>query len=100
MEDFQQISLSYERRTAERKYPRGLNDIAKTASMAREVFRNPEQLHWLAFDAGVFTKLLRRLTELNDHLTKLMRGSQAQQLEETTRRIYLEIVQVRSSIEE
>lgn len=99
-EEFQQISLSYERRTAERKYPRGLNHIAETASMAKEVVRNPKQLHWVAFDAGVFTKLLGRLTELNDYLAELMRGSQARQLEQITQRTYLEMVQVRSSVEE
>ncbi len=100
-EDFQQISTSYERRTAERKYPRGLNHIAETASMAKEVVRNPKQLHWVAFDAGIFTKLLGRLTELNDYLAELIRGSQARQLEQITQRTYLEMVQVRwSSIEE
>ena len=43
---------------------------------------------------------LLRLTELNDYLHELMRGHQARVLKQTTERTYLEIVQVRSSVEE
>ena len=100
VEEFQQISISYEATTGNRKYPRGLNHIAKTASMAKDVAKNPKRLKWVAFDADVFLKLLGRLTELNDYLVELMRGSQARQLEQTTQKTYLEMIQVRSSIEE
>lgn len=84
VEEFQQVSLSYEKKTGERKYLRGLGHIAKTASMVKGVVRNPKQLIWVAFDADVFVKLLGRLTDLNDYLVELMHGSQARQLELTT----------------
>ena len=100
LEEFQQISVTFERTAGDRRYPRGLNHIAKTASMAKEVVNHPKRLRWAAFDADVFLKLLGRLTELNDYLVELMRGSQARQLEQTTQKTYLEMVQVRSSIEE
>lgn len=100
VEEFQQVSVSYERTKGERKYVRGLNHIAKTASMTKDVFQNPKRLKWVAFDADVFTKLLGRLTDLNDYLVELMHGSQARQLEQTTQKTYLEMIQVRSSVEE
>ena len=100
IEELKHISLSYTKTVGERKYPRGLNHIGKTATMAKDIVKNPKRLRWVAFDGEVFLKLLGRLTDLNDYLVELLRGQQARQLEQTTQKTYLEIVQVRSSMEE
>ncbi|MCJ1436488.1 hypothetical protein MMC27_005867 [Xylographa pallens] len=46
------------------------------------------------------TDMPHKLTEYNDYLHELMHGHHARQLVETTRNTYLELVQVRSSIDE
>ena len=100
IEEFSSISLSYERKSGERRYPRGLNYILRSAAMAKDVARYPKRLKWVVFDKDVFSRLLSRLTELNDFLHKLLHGHQAQVLERATQRTYLEIVQVRTSVDE
>lgn len=99
-EEFSQISLVYEKKAAKRKYPRGVNHIARGSAVARDVIKNPKWLLWVAVDEDVFVDLLKRLTELNDYLHELMHGHQARVLEQTTEKTYLEMVQVRSSVEE
>lgn len=68
--------------------------------MAKDVVRHPKRLKWVAFDRDVFKKLLGRLTELNDYLHEMMHGHQARALEVATQRTYLEMVQVRVSVDE
>ncbi|MCJ1273978.1 hypothetical protein MMC21_001771 [Puttea exsequens] len=100
VEEFSNIVLSYERRSNERKYPRGINHIARSTAMAKNIARRPKRLKWVAFDRDVFKKLLGRLTELNDHLQELMHGYKARELQIATQRTYLEMVQVRASVDE
>ena len=100
VEDSSQTSLVYEKKKAKRKYPRGINHIARGSAMARDVIKHPKRLLWVALDEDVFLDLLKRLTELNDYLHELMQGHQARLLEQTTERTYLEMVQVRASVEE
>lgn len=100
VEEFSQISLVYEKKAAKRKYPRGVNHIARGSTVARDVIKNPKRLLWVAFDEEVFVDLLKRLTELNDYLHELMHGHQARVLEQTTERTYLEMVQVRATVDE
>lgn len=99
-EKFSQISLVYEKKAAKRKHARGLNHIARSSAMVRNVISNPKRLLWVALDEEVFISLLGRLTELNDHLYELMHGHQARVLEQTTRRTYLGMVQVQASVDE
>ena len=100
LEEFSHITLSYDKKGGHRKYPRGLNSIARGTSMASSIARNPKRLQWMAFDKDVFLKLLGRLTEFNDHLYELLHGHQARALELATQKSYLEMVQMRASVEE
>ncbi|KAL8838746.1 MAG: hypothetical protein Q9170_001995 [Blastenia crenularia] len=100
VEEFSNISLEYEKRAVERKYIRGTNHIINHMRMAKDIVKNPKRLIWVAFDEQVFLKLLGRLTELNDYLQELLHGHQARKLEQVTERTYMEMVQVRSSVEE
>ena len=100
VEEFSNIALSYERRAAERKFPRCLNHIVRGTAMAKAVIKHPKRLEWVAFDRDVFKRILARLTELNDHLHEMMHGHQARALEAATERTYLEMVQVRTSVDE
>lgn len=80
VEEFRHLSLSYETTVGKRSYIRGFNRLAKKASMAKDIIKNPKQLKWVAFDAETFIRMLQRLTSLNDYLAELMRGSQARHL--------------------
>lgn len=100
LEEFSHITLSHDKKGGDRKYPRGLNSIARGTSMASNIARNPKRLQWVAFDKNAFLKLLGRLTELNDHLCELMHGHQARALELATQKSNLEMVQMRASVEE
>ncbi|KAL9604725.1 MAG: hypothetical protein Q9179_001763 [Wetmoreana sp. 5 TL-2023] len=100
VEEFSNISLEYEKKAVEKKYIRGTNSIINHMRMAKDVVKNPKRLVWVAFDEQVFVKLLARLTELNDYLQELLQGHQARKLEQMTEKTYMEMVQVRSSVEE
>ncbi|KAI4214395.1 MAG: hypothetical protein LQ351_003148 [Letrouitia transgressa] len=100
VEEFSSITLSYEKTTGEKRRPIGTNHLLAHMKMAKEIASNPKRLVWVAFDEKVFLKLLGRLTELNDYLQELLQGHQARKLEQLTEKSYMEMVQVRSSIEE
>lgn len=100
LEEFSHITLSYDKKGGHRKYPRGLNNIARGTSMASSIVRNPKRLQWIAFDKNEFSKLLGRLTELNDHLYELMHGHQARAFELATQKSNLEMVQMHASVKE
>lgn len=100
LEEFSHLTLSSDKKGGRRRYPRGLNSIARGTSMASSIVRNPKRLQWIAFDRISFSKLLGRLTELNDHLYELLRGHQARALELATQRSSLEMVQMRTSVED
>ncbi|KAL8716280.1 MAG: hypothetical protein Q9220_000185 [cf. Caloplaca sp. 1 TL-2023] len=97
---FSNISLEYEKKAVAKKYPRGTNSIINHMRMAKDIAKNPKRLVWVAFDEQVFVKLLGRLTELNDYLQELLHGNQSRKLEQVTSQTYMEMVQVRSSVEE
>ncbi|KAI4183576.1 MAG: hypothetical protein LQ346_006289 [Caloplaca aetnensis] len=100
VEEFSSISLEYEKQAVERKHIRGTNHIVNHMRMAKDIVKNPKRLKWVAFDEQVFKSLLGRLTELNDYLHELLHGHQARKLEQMTEKAYMEMVQVRSSVEE
>ena len=97
---FASISLEYEKHATKRKHVRGTNHLLAMAKNVKDVATDPKRLWWVAFDADVFKELLRKLSEYNNYLYELMRGQHARKLEETTRNTYLEMIQVRSSIDE
>ncbi|KAL8732862.1 MAG: hypothetical protein Q9166_002463 [cf. Caloplaca sp. 2 TL-2023] len=98
-EEFSNISLDYERKAVEKRYYRGYT-LANTMRMAKSIVENPKRLVWVAFDEELFVKLVGRLTELNDFLQELLHGHQARKLEQVTEKTYMEMVQVRSSVED
>ncbi|KAI4178393.1 MAG: hypothetical protein L6R41_008408, partial [Letrouitia leprolyta] len=100
VEEFSNITLEYEKKAVERKYIRGTNHMINHMRMAKDLVKHPKRLVWVAFDEQVFVKLLGRLTELNDYLQELLRGQQARKLEQVTEKTYMEMVQVRSSVDE
>ena len=100
VEEFSDIALSYEKRATERRFPQCLNHIVRGTAMAKDIIKHPKRLEWVAFDRDVFKQLLARLTELNDHLHEMIHGHQARALEAATERTYLEMVQVRTSVDE
>ncbi|KAL9587547.1 MAG: hypothetical protein Q9203_003459 [Teloschistes exilis] len=100
VKEISSISLEYEKKAVEKKYMRGTNHMVSHMRMAKDIVKNPKRLVWVAFDESVFVKMLGRLTELNDYLQELLQSHQARKLEQMTERTYMEMVQVRSSVEE
>ena len=100
LEEFTHIAIPYGKESGKGNIIRSRNSIARGASMASNVVKNPKRLKWVAFDKDVFLKFLSRLAELNDHLQELMHGHQARALEIATQKTYLEMVQMRASVEE
>ena len=100
LEEFSHVAVPYEKEPGKGDHTRSRNSIARGASMASNLVKNPKRLKWVAFDKDVFLKFLGRLAELNDHLQELMHGHQARALEIATQKTYLELVQMRASVEE
>ena len=100
LEEFSHVTLSYDKKGGQRKYPRGLNSIARGTGMASSIVKNPRRLQWIVFDKNAFLKLLTRLTEFNDHLEELLHGHQIRAFEMARQKSCLEMVQMRASIEE
>ena len=100
LEEFSHVAVPYEKEPGKGNQIRSRNSIARRASMASNLVKNPKRLKWVAFDRDVFLKFLGRLAELNDHLQELMHGHQARALEIATQKTYLEMVQMRASVEE
>ena len=96
-----EITLSYTSPNRDMRHPRGLNHITRGLSMVKNVASHPQKrLRWVAFDQKVFRELLGKLTEFNGHLQELLHGHEARALEAATQRSFLEIVQVRTSVED
>ena len=100
VEEFASISISYEKRQAPRKHPRGTNRLIAMGRDMKAIVRNPRRLQWVSGGSEDFAKLVARLTELNDYLHELIRGKKAKDLELITRKSYLEMIQIKSSVEE
>ena len=100
IEEFSHRAIPYEKESGRGNPIGSRNSIVRGASMASNIVKNPKRLKWVAFDKDKFLKFLGRLAELNDHLQKLMHGHQARALEIATQKTYLEMVQMRASVEE
>ena len=100
VEEFASISISYEKKQGPRKYPRGTNRLIAMGRDMKAIVKNPRRLQWVSGGSEDFAKLLARLTELNDYLHELIRSKRAKDLELITRKSYLEMIQIKSSVEE
>ena len=95
-----EASLSYETLETEKKHARGFNHILRGLSMVKNAASHPRKLRWVEFDSDVFKALLAKLHELNGYLRNLLHGQEARALEVATRQTSLELVQVRTSVQE
>lgn len=64
------------------------------------IIRHPKKLKWALMSRDRFEKLLGRLQELIDYLHELMDDQQMEVLHKTTQKTYLEMLQLRSTVEE
>lgn len=89
------------RKSPKRKeHLRGTNHLFKWFDMTKDVATEPKRLWWAAFDEKVFRSLLQELIEYNNYLHEIMHGHHARRLEETSRKTFLEMVLVRSEIDD
>ena len=97
---FASLALRYEKNAKKRRYWKGTNHVLAMVKNVKDVALEPKRLWWVAFDRSVFQELLRRLEEFNNYLHELLHGHYARKLEETTRNTYLEMIEVRSTVED
>jgi hypothetical protein len=98
--EFSSVELKYEANALKRKHMRGTNHMFAMVKNVKDVASEPKRLRWVAFDEQVFKDMLCKLVEFNDYLRELLDSHHARKLDETTRNTYLEMVQVRSSVEQ
>lgn len=70
------------------------------AENVANVVSHPKRLIWACFDEAIFKALLARLAGYNNYLTELMHGHHLRQLEEASRKTQLEMVLVRTSLDD
>ena len=95
-----EVNLSYSSPNRDMRHPRGLNHITRGLSMVKNVVSHPRRLRWVAFDQKVFRGLLGKLSDFNGYLQELLHGHEARALEAATQATFLQIVQLRTSVED
>ncbi|KIW30595.1 uncharacterized protein PV07_06329 [Cladophialophora immunda] len=98
--DFASITVKYERSAEKRTHLRGTNHVRAMVTNTKGIIMQPKRLWWVAFDADVFKALLGKLAGYNDFLVGILQDQHAQRVEETTRNTFIEMVQVRTSVDE
>ncbi|RTE76737.1 hypothetical protein BHE90_008811 [Fusarium euwallaceae] len=94
------LKLVYEKNRRKRRYPLGTNHVMEAVEGIRAVARNPKRITWRLVDEKHFDNLLGRLGKLIDSLRELVEDHQLRQLQELTREIHMQMVQVRGSVTE
>jgi serine/threonine protein kinase len=107
--EYSSLRVTWSKKVKEREYMRGTNHLIKGGiymggkikaggKNIKNVVSHPKRLVWAFFDEDIFKGLLVRLAGYNNYLTELMHGQHLRQLEEATRKTQLEMVLVRSSL--
>jgi len=94
------MTLLYERTKTKRPHPWDVTKFIAASKKLGAMMKHPNRIVWAVVDESNFKTLLERLHELVAHLHGLMGGHQIQTLLDTTRKTYLEMVQVRGSVSE
>lgn len=100
VKEFHSLSLSYEKKEQKRKHFRGTNHLIAVGRDVKAIVKNPKRLQWITVDEEKFVHLLSRLTQLNDYLHELLQEQKAREVEQITRQSYLELLQVRETVED
>jgi hypothetical protein len=85
------------RRTVKKGLLPGISTVLRDTGT---IVRHPKRLKWAFISKSRFEKLLERLQELIDYLHELMDDQQMEILHKTTQKTYLEMLQLRSTVEE
>ncbi|RSL57752.1 hypothetical protein CEP54_008125 [Fusarium duplospermum] len=99
-EEVSSLKLIYEKNRKKRRYPLGTNHVMEAVEGIRVVVKNPKRITWRLVDEKHFDNLLSRLGKLIDSLRELVEDHQLRQLQELTREIHMQMVQVRGSVAE
>ena len=97
---FSNVTISYQKTATEKKRWKGFNHFGRFLDMTENVAKKPQRLKWVAFKEKVFIKFLERLTLLNSYLEDTIRGHQEQLIEDTVQKTYLEMVQMKTTVQE
>src|SRR5436190_5238148 len=82
----------------QRKYPIGLNRLIELASGGKEILKHPKRLRWAMTDEKKFRGDLDRMRHLTNFLQETLGDHQTKILMQTTREIYLAVLQLTKDI--
>ncbi|KAH7132745.1 prion-inhibition and propagation-domain-containing protein [Dactylonectria macrodidyma] len=96
------LAITYEETKQARKYLRGTNHVirwfSKGAGTAKEIVTHPSRVRWVMVDKGAFEALLEDLHFLTERMHELMEDYRRDRMENTTSKIYREMVLARNDI--
>ena len=79
---------------------KGTNHFFKAVHVVGDVIKDPKRLIWTAIDEKAFQSILSDVSDYNFFLEQLLHGEYARKLEERTQKTYLEVVNVRDSVDD
>lgn len=109
--DYSSLRINWSKKVKERENRKGTDHLIKAGlwmgskikaggENVAKVVSHPKRLVWACFDEAVFKVLLAKLAGYNNYLTELMHGHHLRQLEEASRKTQLEMVLVRSGLDD
>jgi serine/threonine protein kinase len=109
--EYSSLRINWSKKAKDREHMTGTNHLIKGGiymgskikaggKNVKNVISHPKRLVWAFFDEDVFKGLLAKLAGYNNYLTELMHGHHLRQLEEATRKTQLEMVLVRSTLDD
>lgn len=95
------LALQYEKTKEKRQHMLGTNHLIKAFKGVEQVARHPiTRIRWTAVDKDSFQSLIEQLRVLTTRLHQLMGDYRLKKIKETTAQTYMEMVQMRGSIED
>jgi len=99
-ESYSTLKIKWNKAADKREHMRGTSHLIRYFNISGDIVKDPKKLWWTATDKKKFEALLKDLSEYNDYLHELLHGEYAKRLEDTMRKTYMEMVLVRSQIED
>ncbi|KAK4219954.1 prion-inhibition and propagation-domain-containing protein [Rhypophila decipiens] len=98
------LAVSYESKTKERRFRRGLNHIRgfvdKASQSTKEIITHPSRVRWVMVDQDAFETLLKDLHILTERLHELMRHYRQSKIDDITARTYREMIITRNGVQD
>ncbi|KAM7191568.1 Prion-inhibition and propagation domain containing protein [Rhypophila sp. PSN 637] len=98
------LAVSYESKTKERRFRRGLNHIRgfvdRASQGTKEIITHPSRVRWVMVDQDAFEALLKDLHILTERLHELMRDHRQSKIDDITAKTYREMIITRNGVQD